>query len=160
PEDPNDQLSNPLALSQLLDNGNSNTGIRGNVYLDIKPVEALSLRTEYAADLGMSQTHSFVPTYQLGSVYNSEISNTQTQRYSNNWSWRNVATYNQRFGRWHVVNATLGQELTERTYNYTMAKRRGGSNQLRDIDAGDALTAENGGNSGRVAYSSYFGRVF
>jgi len=160
PEDPNDALSNPLALSKLLDKGNKRLGIRGNVYLEVKPINALSIRTEFAADLGDEMTHTFIPTYQLGGRYNSEITNQQTQRYSNNWSWRNVANYNKTFGARHTVNAMIGQELTERTYNYIYAKRRGGSNQLTDIDAGDALTAENGGNTGRSAFTSFFGRVF
>jgi TonB-linked SusC/RagA family outer membrane protein len=160
PEDANDALSNPLALSKLLDKGNKRIGIRGNVYLDIKPINALTLRTEFATDLGEEMTHTFIPTYKLGSRYNSEITNQQTQRYANNWSWRNLATYNEKFGQWHTVNATLGHELTERSFNYIYAKRRGGSNQLRDIDAGDALTAENNGTTGRVAYTSFFGRVF
>src|SRR5439155_8022637 len=129
--------------------------IRGNVYLDIKPINAISIRTEFATDLGQEMTHSFIPTYKLGSRYNSEISNQQTQRYSGNWSWRNIINYNQVFGASHTVNALLGQELTERTYNYIYAKRLGGSNNLTDIDAGDALTAENGGNTGRMAYTSF-----
>jgi TonB-linked SusC/RagA family outer membrane protein len=160
PEDANDALSNPLALSQLLDKGNKRIGVRGNVYLEIKPLNALSLKTEFATDLGQEMTHTFIPTYKLGNRYNSEITNQQTQRYASNWSWRNVVSWNKPIGASHTINAMVGQELTERTYNYIYAKRRGGSNQLRDIDAGDALTAENGGNTGRVAYTSFFGRAF
>jgi TonB-dependent starch-binding outer membrane protein SusC len=160
PEDPNDALSNPLALSKLLDKGNKRIGIRGNVYLEVKPISTLSVRTEFATDLGQEMTHTFIPTYKLGGRYNSEITNQQTQRYSNNYSWRNVVTYNPVIGKLHTLNAMLGQELTERTYNYIYAKRRGGSNQLQDIDAGDALTAENGGNTGRASYASFFGRAF
>lgn len=160
PEDANDALSNPLALSKLLDKGNKRIGIRGNVYLEIRPLNALSIKTEFATDYGEEMSHTFIPTYKLGNRYNSEITNTQTQRYSSNWSWRNIINYNKVLGQRHTLNAMLGQELTERTYNYLYAKRLGGSNELTDLDAGDATSAENSGNTGRTAFASFFGRMF
>jgi TonB-linked SusC/RagA family outer membrane protein len=159
PEDPNDAFVNPKALSELLDRGNRNIGLRGNVYLDLKPVSWISFRTEFAGAVGQDFTHSFEPTYTLGYVTNSQITNIQTQRFNANWTLRNLLNINKRFGKAHSLNALLGQEATLRTSNYLMGQRLGGSNQLHDLDGGDAITASNGGNTSRNSISSYFGRA-
>ncbi|GGH60041.1 TonB-linked SusC/RagA family outer membrane protein [Filimonas zeae] len=159
PEDPNDQLSNPLALSELYDKGNKKLGLRGNVYLDMKLLKNLSLRSEFSSDINQERVWSFVPTFTLGGRTNSEITNSKSQRLSANWNLRNVLTYNGQTRSGHVLNAMLGQEITERTSDYLSAFRFGGNNSLRDIDAGNALNATNGGNTSRYAFSSLFGRA-
>lgn len=159
PEDPNDQLSNPKALAELQDRGNRNVGIRGNVYVDLKPVKWINYRTEFAANLAQDFSHIFIPTYQLGFVYNSQITNNQTQRFSQNYTWRNLLTINPKINKANSLSLLFGQEVTERTSNYLMGQRYGGSNQLTDLDAGDAITASNAGNTSRFSISSFFGRA-
>ena len=159
PEDNTVQLTNPYALSTLLDRGNTRLGMRGNFFLEIKPISALTIRSEFSTDLNQTFTHIYIPTYALGSVINSQITNDQTQSFSNYWSFRNVATLYKQI-KDHTFSLMAGQEVTQRTYNYLEAQRYGGNNNLHDINAGDATSAQNNGYTSRNASSSFFGRAF
>jgi TonB-linked SusC/RagA family outer membrane protein len=159
PENPNDGFLNPLALAQLIDNGSKGFGVLGNVYAEVRPAKWLTYRTEFASSMDQQLYHSYVPTYQLGGVYNSQITNNQSQRFSVNWTWRNLLTFDRKIAKYHSVNVLLGQEMTQRTSNYLWAQRYGGNNLVTDIDAGDATTASNAGNSSRSGILSYFSRL-
>lgn len=159
PEDSTDSYANPLALANLLTNNNKKRNTRGNIYLDITPVDWLALRSEFGIDLGQTSTNYFVPTYEVGRVTNSEIQNQKTQSQSTFYKWNNTATFRKTIER-HTGNLMVGQEVTESTNNYLMGKRLDGSNQLTDLSAGDAATATNEGYTGRTRYVSVFGRLF
>ncbi|WP_256011881.1 SusC/RagA family TonB-linked outer membrane protein [Desertivirga xinjiangensis] len=159
PEDINDQLSNPLAMAELLDRGNKNLGILGNVYADFTPLKWLSMKTEFSTNLSNERGRRFIPTYQLGNRISELIENEQTQKYSSNWTWRNLATMKHTFAKIHDINAVLGYEITDRFSNNLLGMRYGGSNQLRDIDAGDILNAVAEGGTSRSAFNSVFGRL-
>lgn len=160
PEDANDALSNPLALANLIDRGTEKTGARGNLYFEVLPVKWLTVRSELAADINVDQARTFIPTYELGNRKNSQLENTKTMNYSRFLVWRNWATAKYKFGGKHDASFMLGYEINENTGNDLMGKRLGGSNQLTDLNAGDALTAENSGSTNRRAFTSYFGRLF
>lgn len=159
PDNPNDGFLNPLALAQLIDNGNKGFGVLGNVYSEIKPTQWLTYRSEFSSSLGEQLNHSYTPTYQLGGVYNSQITNNQSQRFDVNWTWRNLLVFDHKIGKNQSLNVLLGQEMTQRTSNYLSAQRYGGNNLVTDIDAGDATTASNGGNSSQSGVLSYFSRL-
>lgn len=159
PEDVNDQLSNPLALAELIDRGNKTLNLLGNVYAEVKPWKWLTARTEFSTNLNNERTRRYVPTYALGGRVNNQIENQQTQRYSSNWTWRNLLTVNRSFAKIHTLNAVAGYEITDRQSDLLSGLRYGGSNQLRDLDAGDVLNSLPSGNTSRVAFNSVFGRV-
>jgi TonB-linked SusC/RagA family outer membrane protein len=159
PENPNDGFLNPLAMAQLIDNGNKGFGVLGNLYAEIKPVKWLTYRTEFASAMDEQLWHSYTPTYQLGGVFNSQITNSQSQRYNVNWTWRNLVTFDRRISKYHSINLLLGQEMTQRTSNYLWGQRLGGNNLVPDLDAGDAITASNNGNSSKNGILSYFSRL-
>ncbi|MCD0489166.1 TonB-dependent receptor [Pedobacter sp. MC2016-14] len=159
PEDLNDQLSNPLAIAELLDRGNKKLNVLGNVSLDVTPYKWLSLKTEFATNLDNDQGRRFIPTYTLGARVNSLIENQQTQRYSSNWSWRNLATFKYTFNKKHNINAVLGHEMTERYSNSLSGLRYGGSNDLRDLDAGDIINSLPTGSTNYTKFNSVFGRL-
>ena len=159
PEDLTNPISNPLALALLIDKGNTKYGVRSNFFLEVKPISSLTFRTELSSDINQTFQHSFVPTYRMGSIYNSQITNDQSEYFSNYWSWRNVLTYVKQKNQYYF-SLMGGQEINERKYNYLQASRYGGDNNLKDIDAGVATSAQNGGNSGRGAFSSLFGRTY
>lgn len=159
PEDDNFTQSNPLGLANLLTNKNSKSGIRSNIYLDFSIIKGLNFKTEFSNDINVTNSYQFTPTYKFGSIYNSENSRQEQKNYSLYWAWRNVLTYNNTFGK-HTVNAMLGQEMTSSHWEYIMAKRLNGPDNLHDMSAGDATTATNNGGSGNTKFSSFFGRVF
>lgn len=159
PEDVNDQLSNPLALAELIDRGNKSLNLLGNVYAEVKPLKWLTLKTEFSTSLNNERTRRFIPTYALGGRVNNQIENQQTQRYSSNWTWRNLLSFNKTFDKMHNVYGVVGYEVTDRQSDYLSGLRYGGSNQLTDLDAGDILNSLPGGNTNRSSFNSVFGRL-
>lgn len=159
PEDANDQLSNPLALAELIDRGTKRLNLLGNVYGEFVPLKWLTLKTEFSTNLSNEMSRRFVPTYQLGNRLNSLIENQQSQKYSSNWTWRTLATVKKSFNKIHSVNGVLGYEVTDRYTNFLSGLRYGGSNQLTDLDAGDILNSLPSGNTTRNAFNSVFGRL-
>lgn len=160
PEDANDALSNPLALAELIDRGSENTGGRGNLYFEVQPLKWLTIRSEVATDINVGQSRRFIPAYKLGNRENSQIENQKTVNYSRFLVNREWATAKYKFNEKHDVSLMLGFEANERTSNNLSGQRFGGSNQLTDLDAGDAATATNSSRSTRTAFMSYFGRLF
>lgn len=154
-----DSFSNPLALAELIDKGNTNTGVRGNLYLAVKPLKGLEIKTEFSANADVRRTHTFVPEYELGYDFNATVENTKQINYSQFWAWRNIATYKKSFAEKHSVTLMAAQEMTESSGEYLMGYRQGGDNELQDLSSGDANYDENGGTSYRTAYLSYFGRL-
>jgi len=159
PEDANFAQSNPIGLANLLENYNKKAGVRSNIYADFILADGLDLRTEYSNDINFTNTYNFTPTYRFGSIYNSENSRQEQKNFSEYWAWRNILTYNKTFGD-HSINAMLGQEMTSSHWEYILAKRLNGPDNLHDMSAGDQTTSQTGGSSGDNKFSSYFGRVF
>jgi len=159
PEDANFAQSNPIGLANLLENHNKKGGVRSNIYADFTIVEGLNLRTEYSNDINFGNTYNFTPTYKFGSIYNSENSRQEQKNFSEYWAWRNLLSWNKSFGK-HSINAMLGQEMTSSHWEYILAKRLNGPDNLHDMSAGDQTTSTTGGSSGNTKFSSFFGRVF
>ena len=159
PEDVNDNLSNPLALAELIDRNNKGLNLLGNIYAEIKPVKWLTLKTEFSTSIDNERRSRFIPTYSLGGRVNNQIENQQQQRYSSNWTWRSLATVSKSFAKIHNINGVVGYEITDRQTDYLSGLRYGGSNQLRDLDAGSILNSLPSGNTNRVAFNSVFGRL-
>ena len=159
PEDANFAQSNPIGLANLLENHNKKGGVRSNIYADFTIIDGLNFRTEYSNDLNFANTYNFTPTYKFGSIYNSENKRQEQKNFSEYWAWRNLLTYNKTFGV-HTVNAMLGQEMTSSHWEYILASRLNGPDNLHDMSAGDQTTSQTGGSSGNTKFSSFFGRVF
>ena len=159
PEDANFAQSNPIGLARLLENHNKKSGVRSNIYLDFSILKGLSFRTEFSNDINFANSYNFTPTYKFGSIFNSENSRQEQKNYSLYWAWRNILTYNNTFGK-HTINAMLGQEMTSSHWEYILAKRLNGPDNLHDMSAGDQTTSQTNGSSGNNRFSSFFGRVF
>ena len=153
--------SNPVGLAQLKQNEAELSNIRANMYLDFKFMEGLSLRTEFSTNIGMNNTYKFTPAYTFGAIHNDVRESTRTKSYNVYWAWRNVLTYNTTINEKHHINAMFGQEMSDARWEYLSGYRSGFlTNGAKDLDAGDATTAMNGGNSGESALMSFFGRAF
>ena len=152
--------SNPIGLANLLENHNSKAGIRSNAYLDFLIAEGLDFKTEFSNDIGFTNSYNFTPTYTFGQYYyNSENSRQEQKNFSLYYAWRNLLTFNRTFGD-HNINAMLGHEMTSSHWEYILAKRLNGPDNLHDMTAGDQTTSTTNGSSGNTKFLSFFGRVF
>ena len=161
PEEQDNDLSNPLAVSRLSDKNNRKLSVRANVYATVAPVKWFNFKTEFSASINSDETHSFVPTYWFNAwSQNSEASREETMQNTYYWAWRNQMNFSYKPTKRQSINLMLGHEMTERESNRLYGKRLNGEDgSLPDLSAGDALTAENSGYTGRSAFLSFFGRL-
>lgn len=152
--------TNPVGLAMLNDNRNEKMNIRANTYAEAKIIKGLTFKTELSLDYGINNTYKFNPSYSFGAISNEVRSGAYGKTFNKYWSWRNILTYLQTFGK-HDINAMLGQEMQKSQYEYLYGARTGYlSNGATDLTLGDATTATNNGNSSESSILSYFGRLF
>ena len=159
PQDSNFTQSNPLGLASLLENHNNKSGVRGNLYIDVKLLDGLSFRTEGSGDINFNNTYNFIPTYKFGAIYHSQNSRNEQKNWSLYYGWRNLLIYDKKFGD-HSINAMLGQEITSSYWEFLSGRTYNGPDNLHDMHAGDPSTGYTDGQSGITTYASFFGRLF
>ena len=160
---PSDEFapSNPVGKALLNENRNEQIGVRANTYAEVKIMNGLKVKSEYAFSYGFGNRYTFNPSYYFSEFDFTDVaSGSREKTFSKFWSWNNVLTYNNTFGA-HNVNLTLGQELQKSSYENLFGSVSGYlSNGVTDLSAGDPTTANVRNNSNVSTISSYFGRVF
>jgi len=156
---------NPVALANLQTNTAQAFGIRGNSYLELAPkgiLDGLTYRFEVGFDYGLNLGEQFLPTYKLSATkFNTVNQSTRTETYNKYWTYRNVLTYDKKFGDIHHFTVMLGQEYQQSGWTYLSGSRTGfPTNLATDLTLGDGTTASNNNNSGVSAILSQFGRLF
>jgi TonB-linked SusC/RagA family outer membrane protein len=153
--------TNPVGLAMLRENENEKTGIRSNVFGEVKFMEGLTFKTEFASDLGMTNTYRFNPSYSFGAITNEVIESTRTKSYSKFYSWNNLVSFDRVFAEMHTIKVMLGHEMQKSQWEYLSGYRNGFvSNVGHDLNLGDATTSDAGSSSGGNSIMSYFGRTF
>ena len=158
-------LDNPVA-------NQGNTGIsrtmdqqlNATAYLNITPIEGLSIKGLYNLRHDYRESYSFKKNYVYGNETSSKDSGKREgSRYHYNSNWYTtqlVANYMKTIGD-HSFNLLAGAEQVEYTYRYTGVYRSGGgSNELTEsintLDASSQKTYDGGHETAR---QSYFGRI-
>lgn len=159
---PDDQWmpDNPVALAEITRNYNKKTNFRINTYLEATIFKGLTFRTELSADYNDNKYYYYMPDYQFGV----KVSDTRTSRWTKTntkyWSWRNILTYNNTFGK-HNINAMLGQEMSANHYETQVLSATGFvSNSATDPSAGSNDNSSPVGYQDDTSLFSYFGRAF
>ena len=143
------QNDNPIAMAQLKDDDMTRRQVFGNFYAELDLHETLSLRSELNMNYGNRLRNYFLPTWQMGDLSN-DVARASRNRDSNFW-WQSTTylTYNQSVTERLIVNSTLGHEIEETSWEGVSAGRRNfPSNNVRELNAGDASTATGGSYSG------------
>lgn len=83
----------------------------GNAYIDIKPLEGLTLRSNFGIDHTSSFIHSVNQTFHSDIVNNNVPSVTLSHANRLEWTWSNTATYNTTLWDEHTFNFLAGMEL-------------------------------------------------
>ena len=159
PQDSNFTQSNPIGLANLLENHNKKSGVRGNFYLNFILLDGLSFKTDVSADINMTNSYRFTPTYKFGAIYNGENSRNEQKNWSMYYAWHNVLTYEKTIGD-HAINAMVGHEMSASHWEYLSGRRLGGDDFHHDMHNGDQTTSSTDGLSGDNKLLSFFGRVF
>ena len=158
---------NPLSRLFLSNSTGVGDNVLGNVYLEIKPIKGLTLRSDAGIDIGWWNYRSFTPDYEYHSAF-INVTNDVSQGYgvNNAWQIENYAKYNTRIGNGHNLDFVLGT-----TYKTYFSETAGGStSNIPDavkfnpnwewINAGpDSLDLAYGSRSVIYNIISYFGRA-
>lgn len=152
---------NALALAELVTNRNKRNNFRFNAFLEATIIEGLTLRTEISGDYNFNKYYYYMPDYQFGvrtqDIRTSRWTKTDTKYYS----WRNIATYQRRFGEKHNINVMLGQEISESRWETQVGSTTGFlSNTTPDLSAGDISKSTATGYKNTNSLASFFGRAF
>ncbi len=151
-------LANPVQLiSNAADNSSVSWRILGNAFLEIYPIEGLTIKSNIGIE------HSQYLNHNLGRRVNVNDVNSVGEDYGqgDTWTWSNTATYNKTFAEDHHLNVLIGTEAIGYTYKSLSASRQGYAFEDADymqIDAGTG-TRDNGGNKSQWSVFSLFGKV-
>lgn len=159
---PDDQWmpDNPVALAEITDNYNKKTNFRVNTYLDATVLKGLTFKTELSADYNFNNYYYYQPDYQFGVKTNDIRTGRWTKTNTKYWSWRNILTYDNAFGK-HNINVMVGQEMSHNHFETQVSSTTGYlSNSATDISAGSYDDSRTTGYQNNNSLFSYFGRAF
>lgn len=151
---------NPVALANLITNNNTRKQFLGGLNFGVTPFNGLTLRTSFNGSMGNGLSTYYVPTYNLSQWHNNPTASLTTGTFQSwYWNWNQLVEYNKQFGK-HNVNIMASHESQASMYQVVNAGRTGFlTNDIFDVNAGDANTAVNGGGTYPWAQESYLGRL-
>ena len=158
----NNQVWNPLGSLSRPAPYSRNYGVLLNPYLQIVPVEGLTLRTQFGLNGVVTRTDTYNPEFNIDALEKNTNSEVTRRMYENvDWNWTNTANYMKTFAKVHNLNVMIG--FTAEKFGYWNVKGTGldipnDSETLRELDsATTGMKAE--GTSTSNTLVSYLGRV-
>ncbi|HTL08186.1 MAG TPA: TonB-dependent receptor [Chitinophagaceae bacterium] len=150
---------NPIAIANLKTNTLTRRQFLGGLNIGIKIIKDLTFRTSFNTNVGYSSSTYYQPTYAIGWARNVTASLNDGTSVNTYWNWNQLLEYNKQIGK-HNVSVMASHEAQESKWKNTNAGRTGFlTNTILDLNAGDPLTATNGGGSGEWGMESYLGRL-
>ncbi|MEP0367411.1 MAG: TonB-dependent receptor [Cyclobacteriaceae bacterium] len=150
--------SNPVALALLRNNTALDTRFVNNIFGEIKILEGLKFRSEFATDISTLSSSAFVPTYEWGMIVNNTSQLAQLSNQNLFWLWKNFATYDKVVGK-HKFTGLLGTESQKSQYEGLTAYKVNLPNDIQVINQGDISNIPNTGFKGWSSLASYFLRA-
>jgi TonB-dependent starch-binding outer membrane protein SusC len=137
----------------------------GRAYVEIRPSKKTTLRSEMTDNASFTEKNYF--GQRLDTTYSSDVDyaeplRSQYKHYINEFTWRNILTYQTTFGKIHQLKVLGGHEYKSTYDNYTFVSRTGSSLDdayLPDINAGSDDGSYAGGVYFQYKTVSYFGDV-
>jgi TonB-linked SusC/RagA family outer membrane protein len=158
----NNQVWNPMASLARPANRSRNYGVLLNPYLQIVPIDGLTLRTQFGLNGVVTRTDSYTPAFSIDALEQNILNSVDRRMYENvDWNWTNTANYMKTFNKVHNLNVMVG--FTAEKFGYWNVEGYGqsipnDSETLRELDA--ATTGMKA--YGTTTYNtlvSYLGRV-
>lgn len=162
-------VGNPILDIENNNNKALDNRLLGSAYLDIKPIEWLTLRSEIGGD--WINQNNRVYNYQFNNDTTTFINPGGNQRNPNSnlnfenirtfhWTWNNLATFNKKFDK-HSVTLLVGTTAEEYTQVKFSAFRKDvpATPSLWYIGTGNANTSTNDGTGDKYTRNSYISRI-
>ena len=159
----NNQTWNPAGSLARANDHSREMGAIINTYLQINPIEKLTLRTQFGANAHYRRTDHFVPQFYMDALEKQDLSDIsrQSQEWLD-WNWTNTATYIDTFAEKHNLNVMAGFTAERYAWYNVKATRDNVPNnldQMQEVNAGDPTTAEGFGETTFNTLVSFLGRV-
>jgi TonB-linked SusC/RagA family outer membrane protein len=151
---------NPLAIANLITNTNMKRSFMGGANVAITPLKGLTIRGSFTTNIGNGLSMYYTPTYELSQWHKQTINSLNQGTYTS-WYYNlnQLIEYNRQFGK-HNIGVMVSHEAQESKYKNVTAARTGFlTNDVFDIEAGNALSATNGGGTFPWSMESYLGRL-
>ncbi len=154
-------MRNPVGIARLLEQSGSGFTSTGNIYLDYKIINGLSLRTSFGANVNNTLFREFSPSTlaRPGALAPSIPVASSSTGFRLDWVNTNTATYTGTFGEKHHLTALLGNEVQKTSSRNTSLD---GTNFPTDaapyLSAAGIITSGSDGIS-EFSLISYFGRI-
>ncbi len=152
---------NPVAIAMIRDLAVERIRILSNFYANAEIIDGLVFTTKLGLDRNNTNNYGFNPTWQMGpNVVNNQNQSNRSYGVSNYWIWSNYLTYNTTLANQLDITAMVGQEAQESNWEGISGGRKNFvTNDIPELNAGDAITATNGQYKGSSALASYYGRL-
>ncbi len=150
---------NPVALANLTTNDLTKRQFFGGLNMAITLMKGLTLRSSVNTNLTFSNSTYYVPKYEFGYQLNATAKLNNWSGINAGWKWDQSIEYNKQIQK-HSINVLVLHEAQASSWKNVSAGRTGFlTNDVLDLQAGDPLTATNGGGNGDWAMESYLGRL-
>ncbi|MEM9916544.1 MAG: TonB-dependent receptor [Bacteroidota bacterium] len=151
-------FNNPLANALETEDVNRKNRILASLYAEVQFTPWLKYRTEFATDILYSNHSTFWPAFERGNLSRKS----RVRRVNNNsvyWINKHLLTFDKTLWENHKITFLAGYEVQEGTYEWLSAARDNlPTNELKELNLGDAGTQVVNGGAGHWALLSYFGR--
>ncbi len=151
---------NPIALANLITNKNMKRQFQGGLNIALTLMKGLTFRSSFNGSLGNGTTTYYTPTFQIDQWHYNLNASLQDATYTSSyWNWNELLEYSRQIGG-HNFTVMASHESQESLYKALSAGRTGFlTNDIYDVNAGDPLSATNGGGTYDWSQESYLGRV-
>jgi TonB-linked SusC/RagA family outer membrane protein len=151
---------NPIAISNLTTNNLTKRQLLGGLNATFDILKGLQLRTAVNTNIGYGTQTYFLPTYRFGTYnYNNIASLEETSNLNTYWNLNQVIEYNTTISR-HNVGLMVGHESQSSSWKKNVAGRKNFlTNEVIDVELGEAAQSVAKGGQGDWAMESYFSRL-
>ena len=109
----NNQEWNPAGTVARQNAHSREMGAILNTYLQVNPIEKLTLRTQFGANAHYRRSDTFIPEFSMDPLEQQTLSEiTRRNQEWFDWNWTNTATYMDTFAEKHNLNAVSYTHLT------------------------------------------------
>ncbi len=158
----NNQEWNPAGSLARMNNHSRDMGAIINSYVQVNPIQKLTLRTQFGANAHFRRADGFTPEFYIDALEQSTLSNVSREmREWLDWNWTNTATYIDTFADKHNINVMGGFTAERFAEFYTKGERDDVPSNIESLQEVDAGRQNQKGNGNRYYNTlvSYLGRV-
>ncbi|PIB36211.1 SusC/RagA family TonB-linked outer membrane protein [Reichenbachiella sp. 5M10] len=156
------EYGNPLARIDLQQGQTVQNKILGNAFVEIKPIEGLTITSRVGIDAAFQRFHTWTPTFWFSSESLNTVANGSDEWQEwYTWQWENFASYDKTIGD-HHFNLLAGTAIQKYTYNNLNGSYSGLFKEEDKWSYGDYTPDDTDKVGSRPEYrtlNSYYGRL-